>query len=263
MLIIAERINSTRKNIAEAISKRDVDFIQREALRQAEADADYIDVNAGALRDEAESLQWLVEVVQDITEKPLCLDSANPNTFRRIIPNVKYPPMINSITLKPSRIDPVLPLIVEFKAKVIALCESENTIATDKEEKITMAGALVEKITARGIPLDYIYIDPLIFPIATNTMAAIASLDAIEFIMKEFKGVHTICGLTNISYGLPNRRLVNRSFLMAALTRGLDSAILDPTDKELYSSMKATLMVLGRDEFCMEYIRAYREGRLV
>lgn len=125
-----------------------------------------------------------------------------------------------------------------------------------------MAAGLVEKVTAQGVPLDDLYIDPLIFPVATNTMAAVASLDAIEFIRKEFPGVHTICGLTNISHGLPDRRLVNRSFLIAALTRGLDSAILDPTDKELYSAMKATLMVLGRDDYCMEYISAYREGRL-
>lgn len=263
MLIIAERINSTRKSIAEAISKRDAAFIWKEALSQAEAGADYIDVNAGAFWDEAECLQWLVDVVQDVTDKPLCLDSASPDTLKRVIPIVKNPPMINSITLKPLRIDPILPLIVEYKAKVIALCESENAIATTKEDKTSIAAGLVEKVTAQGVPLDDIYIDPLIFPVATNTMAAVASLDAIEFIMKEFPGVHTICGLTNISHGLPNRRLVNRSFLMAALTRGLDSVILDPTDKELYLAMKATFMVLGRDEYCMEYISAYREGRLV
>lgn len=263
MMIIAERINSTRKSISEAISKRDVAFIRKEAFDQAEAGADYIDVNAGAFRDEVECLQWLVNVVQDVTDKPLCLDSANPDTLKCVIPTVKNPPMINSITLKPSRIDPVLPLVVEFKAKVIALCESENAIATTKEDKTAMAAAIVEKVTAYGIPLDDIYIDPLIFPVATNTMAAVNYLSALEFIMKEFPGVHTICGLTNISYGLPNRRLANRSFLMAALARGLDSAILDPTDKELYSAMKATLMVLGMDEYCLEYIRAYREGRLV
>lgn len=263
MLIIAERINSTRKSIAEAILKRDEAFIRKEALNQAAADADYIDINAGAVRDEAECLQWLAEVVQDATDKPLCLDSANPDTLKRVIPFAKNPPMINSITLKPSRIGPVLPLIVEYKAKVIALCESENAIATTKKDKSAMAARLVEKITNQGVPLDDIYIDPLIFPIATNTLAAAASLDAIEFIMKEFPGVHTICGLTNISHGLPNRRLVNRSFLTAALTRGLDSAILDPTDKDLYSAMKATLMVLGQDEYCMEYISAYRRERLV
>lgn len=262
MLIIAERINSSRKSIAEAISKRDAAFIRKEALGQDEAGAGYIDVNAGAFRDEAECLQWLVEVVQGASDKPLCLDSASPDTLKRVIPYVKKPPMINSITMKPSRIDPMLPLIVEYKAKVIALCESENAIATTTKEKIAIAAKIVKKVTAQGVPLDDIYIDPLIFPVATNTLAAAASLNAIEFIMKEFPGVHTICGLTNISHGLPNRRLVNRSFLMAALTRGLDAAILDPTDKDLYSAIKATLMVLGRDEYCMDYISAYREGRL-
>ena len=124
-----------------------------------------------------------------------------------------------------------------------------------------MAGQLVEKVKAAGIPLDDLYIDPLVYPLATNDQSALATLNAIEQIMKQFPGVHTTCGLTNVSYGLPNRKLVNRTFLVAAIARGLDSAILDPTDKQLFGALKAALMIASRDEFCMQYITGFREGR--
>ncbi|MCP4664984.1 MAG: dihydropteroate synthase, partial [Deltaproteobacteria bacterium] len=120
----------------------------------------------------------------------------------------------------------------------------------------------VARVTDAGIPLDDLYIDPLVYPLATNPTSALATLDAIERMMREFSGVHTICGLTNVSYGMPNRKLVNRTFLVSAIARGLDAAILDPTDKKLFSALKAAHMVAGKDDFCMQYIAAFREGRL-
>jgi 5-methyltetrahydrofolate--homocysteine methyltransferase len=117
-------------------------------------------------------------------------------------------------------------------------------------------------VKAAGISLDNLYIDPLVYPLATNDRSALATLDAIGQIMKQFPGVHTTCGLTNVSYGLPNRKLANRTFLVSAILMGLDSAILDPTDKQLFGALKAALMIAGKDEFCMGYITAFREGRL-
>ncbi|MGP0043599.1 MAG: methyltetrahydrofolate cobalamin methyltransferase, partial [Syntrophobacteraceae bacterium] len=111
-------------------------------------------------------------------------------------------------------------------------------------------------------PADYLYIDPLVYPLATDTTSAMATLEAIALIMKEFPGVHTVCGLTNISYGLPNRLLVNRTFLTSAIVRGLDAAIMDPTDKQLYASLRAAVAIAGNDEFCMEFVHAFRAGRL-
>ena len=110
--------------------------------------------------------------------------------------------------------------------------------------------------------LDDLYIDPLVYPVATNTDSATATLEAIRRIMNEFPGVHTTMGLTNVSHGLPSRKLVNRTFLVAAITSGLDSAILDPTDKLLFGALMTALMVNGKDEFCLNYIAAHREGRL-
>jgi cobalamin-dependent methionine synthase I len=263
MLIIGERINASRRSVAEAISSRNAAFIQNEAKAQARAGADYIDVNAGTLvGEEAKHLQWIIETVEEAIDIPLCIDSPDPSVIKAMIPLVKKTPMINSITLEPSRLEGILPLVAEYETKVIALCQSGDSIADTAEIKIKMAEELVEMVEAVGIPLDDLYIDPLVYPLATNDRSALATLNAIEQIMKQFPGVHTTCGVTNISYGLPNRKLMNRTFLGAAITRGLDSAILDPTDKQLHGILRAGLMIAGKDEFCMQYISAFREGRL-
>jgi 5-methyltetrahydrofolate--homocysteine methyltransferase len=262
MLIIGERINSSRKSIAEAISSRNISFIQNEAKIQATAGANYLDVNAGTfVGEEAKHLKWIIEIVQEVVDLPLCIDSPDPSVIKAMIPLVKKTPMINSITLEPFRLKEILPLVAGHKTKVIALCQSGDSIADTVEAKVRMAGQLVEKVRAAGIPLNDLYIDPLVYPLATNDRSALATLDAIEQITKQFSGVHTTCGLTNVSYGLPDRKLVNRTFLVTAIARGLDSAILDPTDNQLFGALKATLMITGKDEFCMEYIAGFREGR--
>ena len=262
MLIIAERINASRKQIAQAISSRDAAFIQNEARAQTKAGADYIDVNAGIfVGEEGKHLKWVIEVVQEVTDLPLSIDSPNPAVIKEMIPLVKKTPMINSITLEPSRLENILPLVVEYKTRIIALCQSADSMAETTEAKVQMAGQLIEKVRAVSVPLDHLYIDPLVYPLATNHRSAMATLDAIEKIMKQFPGVHTTCGLTNVSYGLPNRKLVNRTFLAAAIVRGLDSAILDPTDKQLYGALRAAMTIAGKDEYCMQYITSFREER--
>lgn len=263
MLIIAERINSSRKTIAEAIEARNADFIRNEAATQANAGAHYIDVNAGSmLGKEIECLTWLVDVVQEATDLPLALDSPDPQAIKAVVSRTHQAPMINSITLEPQRLEELLPLVVERGAKVIALCQSPDLMADTRDDKVRLAEQLVVKATSAGVPLENLYIDPLVYPVATNPQSASATLDAIEKIMTLFPGVHTVCGLTNVSYGMPHRKLINRYFLVACIARGLDAAIMDPTDKQLYGALKAVVMIMGQDDFCMEFIAAHREGRL-
>lgn len=263
MLIIAERINSSRKSIARAIVERDAGFISNEAKNQAEAGADYIDVNAGSfVGEEKEHLKWLIEVVQAAVDTPICIDSPDPDVIRAALPLVHRPVMINSITLEPERLDIILALAIEHKAKVIGLCQSADAMAHTAEDKFKMAAELIEKTTAAGLPIDNLYIDPLVYPVATEPASASSTLAAIQRIMKEIPGVHTTCGLTNVSHGLPSRKLVNRTFLVTAIAHGLDSAIIDPTDRQLYAALRASLMITGKDDFCMNYISAFRQGRL-
>jgi 5-methyltetrahydrofolate corrinoid/iron sulfur protein methyltransferase len=263
MLIIAERINASRKAIGQAIGAGDRAFIQEEAKSQTKAGAHYIDVNAGTfVGEEKEKLQWVIEAVQEVTELPLCIDSPDHEVIRAMLPLLKKKPIINSINLESSRFAGILPLVLEHKTKVIALCQAEDAMAETTEIKVALASRLVERLTAAGISLDDIYIDPLVYPLSTNVLSAMATLNAIEEIMKRFPGVHTVCGLTNVSYGMPARKAINRAFFAAAILKGLDAAIIDPTDKLLFTQLKATLLVAGKDNFCMDYICAFREGRL-
>lgn len=262
MLLIGERINSSRKKIAEAILSRDREFIKSEALDQVRSGADYIDINAGSLKDEEDSLKWMLDVLQRVIEKPFCIDSSNPDIIKAVLPFVEKPPIINSISLEAPKLEVLIPLIVERNAKAIALCQSESELPSTPTEKLNLAGRLVERTTNSGIPLDDLYIDPLVFSVATDGKAAVVGLEAIKGIMSSFPGVHTVCGMTNISYGLPLRKLINRTFLPMAMMCGLDAAILDTTDMDLYSTLMAARVLLGQDDFCLKFINDFRENRL-
>jgi 5-methyltetrahydrofolate--homocysteine methyltransferase len=263
MLIVAERINSSRKSINEAVKAQDADFIRKEARSQTEAGAQYIDVNAGSfVGQEAEYLCWLVEVVQGVTELPLCLDSPDPTAIAAALKLVKKPCLINSITMEKSRLEGLLPLIKQYGTRIVVLCQSDAGMARTVEEKLDIARRMVDILTKEGVAAGDIFIDPLIYPVATDTQSAVAALGAIREITAKLPDVHTICGLTNVSYGLPVRKLVNRTFLVAAMSQGLDSAIIDPTDRELMAGLVAAEAILDRDKFCAGYITAYRQEKL-
>ena len=144
----------------------------------------------------------------------------------------------------------------------ISALENPFCLSEGPKTKVRIAGQLVEKATAWGVPLENLYIDPLVFPLSTNPQSALATLESIERIMALFPGVHTVCGLSNVSYGLPLRKLINRSFLVACVCHGLDTAIIDPVDKQSYGALKAAAMIMGLDDYCMDFISAYRNERM-
>ena len=264
MIIIGEKINTSRKSIEEAVKKRDAAFITRVARDQAEAGAHYIDVNAGTFLDqEVDCLCWLVETVQRGVDLPLCLDSPNPQALSEAMKLHKGEPMINSISLEEDRFQSLLPVITSRSCQVVALCMAQASMPTTVEERVQVASELIKKLTDEGIPLGKIYVDLLVQPVSVDTGMGVATLGAISKIMEDFPGVHTICGLSNISFGLPERRLINRNFLALCTSYGLSAAIMDPTDKQLMATLFAIEMLLGRDEYCENFIDAYQNGRLV
>jgi 5-methyltetrahydrofolate--homocysteine methyltransferase len=265
MLIVAERINASRKAIRAALERFDAAAIQAEARSQTAMGAAYIDVNGGTFPGrEPELLCWLTEVVQEATELPLCLDSSDPAALAAALPKVKGPrPMINSITLEGGRFKHVLALAVENKTKLIALCQGDGLPANTAAGKVDLASKLIDRLTAGGMALDDIYIDPLVFPLATDPESGKATLDAIGEVMRRYPGVHTVCGLTNVSHGLPARKLMNRTFLVSAIGRGMDAVIADPTDTALMAGIFASEALLGRDEYCLNYIQGFQDGRLI
>lgn len=263
MIIVGEKINTSHKIIEEAVSKSDVAFISRVASAQAEAGANYIDVNAGTfLEQEVDRLCWLVETVQKAVDLPLSLDSANPGALAASLKIHKGEPLINSISLEESRLDALLPVITAQPCSVVALCMGKTAMPTTTEERVQVGSELIERLRASGFPLDKIYVDPLVQPVSVDIKMGIATLGAIGKIMGDFPGVNTICGLSNISYGLPERRLINRNYLALGMSYGLSAVIMDPTDRQLMNTLLTVEMLLGRDEYCGNFIDAYQNGQI-
>jgi len=269
MLIVGERINTSRKVkgepvIEQAVVRRDAAFFSDLARKQFEAGATYIDINAGTLTTgEPEALEWLTKVVNEAVDAPISFDTPNPEALERALAaydTAKGQPMINSITAETTRWANVLPFVLKYKAKVIALSMDDTGIQPDPGKRLAVARKLVGDLTAAGVPLDDIYVDPLTFPIGTGSDVGVAILDIIEKIMAEFPGVHTIAGISNISHGMPARKLLNQAMTVLALGKGLDAGIIDPNDPYLMALICATEALLGRDEFCMNYIAKSREG---
>jgi len=264
MLIVAERVNASRKAIRAALEKQDAAAITTEVRMQADAGAHYIDLNGGTFPGrEAELLCWLVDTAQEATELPLCLDSPDPEALAAALARVRGArPMINSINLEAERYARVLPLAREHHAKLIALAQGEGVPAASAAEKVDLASRLVEQLAGAGMALDDIYVDPLVFPVGTDSASGLATVSAMREIMARFPGVHTICGLTNVSHGLPARKLVNRTFLAGAIANGMDAAIIDPTDAQLMATLYAAEAVYGRDEYCVNFIEAFQAGKV-
>jgi 5-methyltetrahydrofolate--homocysteine methyltransferase len=264
VVIVGERINSTRKDVLMAIKERDGSFIMDEARRQREAGADYIDCNAAAvgMSEEPEALAWVVELVQEATGAPCAIDSPNPEAIRRALEVHSGQAMVNSITAERSRFELLIPLILEHKAKVIALCIDESGMPSGLEDRLEKGRRITDMLLDAGIPPSDIYIDPLVFPISINQENGISFLKALAKLKELYPDANTIGGISNVSFGLPARRVLNRAFVVLAIGMGIDALILDPTDGELMSLIFATEALLGRDEFCMGYISAAREGRI-
>jgi cobalamin-dependent methionine synthase I len=262
MLIVGELINTSRKAIKPAVENRDAAFIQDLAKKQVEAGADYVDVNCGTMVfNEEETMAWLVETVQSAVSAPLCLDSPNAKALEAGLALVKNgQPMINSITGEKERFETILPMVLKYKAKIVGLCMDDSGMPETAAERLKIADKLIGDMVAAGVPEDDIYIDPLVKPVSTGDMAGVEVLDTIYAVKQKYPNVHGICGLSNISYGLPNRKILNQVFMIQTMTKGMDGYILDPLDKTMMGFVYASQALLGQDQFCMNYLTAHRNG---
>jgi 5-methyltetrahydrofolate corrinoid/iron sulfur protein methyltransferase len=265
MLIVGEKINTSRKTVREAVEKRDAAFIKKLAQLQSTAGAHYIDINCGTfINQEEEIIAWLAEVIQDEMDLPLCIDSPNPRAIEAgLRAHRKGQPMVNSISGETARYNAILPLIIEYGCKIVVLCMDDSGIPEDAGSRVTIAAKVIEGLKENGTSENNIYIDPLIQPISTSTENALCAVQTIGMLKESYPGIHGICGLSNISYGLPERKLLNQAFLVMSMAGGMDSVILDPEDTHLMSLLFATETLLNRDPWCGTYIKAYREGRIV
>jgi 5-methyltetrahydrofolate--homocysteine methyltransferase len=263
MLIIGELINSTRKQVRKAIEEQDAAFIQSLARRQVEAGAGWIDVNAGAFpTDEVERMQWLVAVIRQVTDAPLSIDSPREAAMEAGLAVAGHEPFLNSISAETERYTALIPLVKKHDTRVVALSLDDTGMTDDMRKVWEVADGLIKRLEDDGVPPDHIFVDPLIRPVSTNGEAGMAALWVVEKITTVHPQVHKTCGLSNVSYGLPKRKLVNQVFAAMAIAKGMDSAIVDPLDQRLMASIAAAEALAGRDQFCMGYITAEREGKL-
>lgn len=263
MLIVGELINASRKQIAEMIRAKDAMGIQDIAKDQVKNGADFIDVNAGTfVEEEPAYLKWLVETVQAAVDVPCCIDSPNPVAIESALSVHKGSAMINSISLEKDRYDALLSLVAGTDCNIVALCMSDEGMPVTPDDRVSLADSLINGLIQKDVPMGNIYVDPLVQPISTDPQAGSSFLKAVTKIMATYEGVHTICGLSNISYGLPLRKLLNKSFMTMAIAHGLDTAILDPLDKAMTVAVMTAEALAGHDDFCMNYLSAYREDRL-
>ena len=261
MIIIGEKINGSIPSTAKAIQEKNEDFIRNLAIRQTEMGADYIDVAAGTSPElERETLKWLIGIVQDAVDTPLCIDSSDCNVLLDMIPLAKKPGMLNSVSEEHGKCEVLLPKIADSEWKIIALTCDNRGISPDPKVKFEIAVTIVEKAKKLGIIEDRLFIDPLVTTISTNGESLLSFNETLMSIKKKYPEIHITSGLSNISFGMPYRKIINQQFLALAMNAGMDSAIMDPTSDELRATLYAVEALLGRDKNCRKYLNAFRKG---
>jgi 5-methyltetrahydrofolate--homocysteine methyltransferase len=270
--VIGERINSSIKNVEKAISEHNLEFIQSEVTNQLLVGADVIDLNAGTfIKSELDELIWLIHGIKDLPgltpEVGIALDSSAPGIIGGGLEEIQKlglpnKVMVNSVTAEQDKLDRILPLVKKFDTHMIGLCMNANGIPNEPEGRVQLGLDIINAAEDYQIPKNNILIDPLVLPISTDVKNGSTVLEAIKELKQTEPECKTVIGLSNISYGLPERELLNRTYITMAMLYGLDAAILNPLDKNLMAEIKATKTLLGNDNYCMDYIKAYRNGEL-
>jgi len=264
MVVIGELINGTRKSIAQAIEKKDREYITKVVQRQIAAGANYIDLNAGTGKGqekEISDMEWLVDIVNELGEIPVCMDSSDPVVIKKCLDRIKSSDrMINSINGESDRIEKLLPVIKDNNAcKVVGLTMDDAGIPGNVEKRVEITGKILNFLECAGVKRENVFMDALVQPVSVDGKNGSVFLESIAAIKAKFPGVKTTCGLSNVSFGLPNRKILNKYFLALSIGYGLDSALIDPTDEGMREAICLAEALTGKDEYCMNYIKLSRQ----
>jgi 5-methyltetrahydrofolate--homocysteine methyltransferase len=255
--MIGEKINPTgRKKLAAALTEGNLDFVRQLAESQVSWGAEVLDVNVGTPGlDEVAAIKKVVELICSVVSVPLCLDSGNPDVLAAGLAAAHGKPLVNSVSGEEKRLTSVLPLVKDRGAAVIGLTMDDNGIPKTAEERVAVAEKIIERAVKMGIPIEDIIIDPLVLTVGSDSQAAMVTLQTIELVRKEF-GVNINLGASNVSFGLPDRLSINQAFLALAIQLGATCSITDPV--KLGATIKATDLLLGRDDNSLRYIKYFR-----
>jgi len=261
VFIIGELINGMYVNIGKAIKERDKSEIQKCALEQVQCGADALDINCGpASKQPLVDMPWLVESVQEVTDKPLCLDSSKPQVIEAGLKAAKNKTIINSVTADSEKLDIIVPLAKQYGSQLIGITISKKGIPQNKDQRLELAATIVSSCVDKDFPVENLYLDPIVLPVNV----AQAQLSDILESIREFKVISdpppkTTLGLSNVSQGTNARSLINRTFLVMAIAYGLDSAIVDPKDTQLMEAMITAELILNKNIYCDSYLGAYKK----
>lgn len=260
MIIIGEKLNGSIPAVAKAIEERNESFIKARAKMQADAGADFLDVCASVEENvETQTLKWMIDLVQETTDVPICIDSPSADVCVNAIPFCKKPGLINSVSLEGNKIDTIFPVIADTGWECVALLCDNDGIPDSVEKRMEIFHKIMEKARAYGIAPSRLHIDPLVVTLATDQTALLVFAQCCRQIKAAYPDVHITSGLSNISYGLPVRKNINFAFMTLAMEAGMDSAIVDPTNTQMMGIVYATNALLGNDEYCLDYIRQFQE----
>ncbi len=259
-VIIGEKINPTGRSwLTKQLTAGNLDILQDEATKQLEDGAHVLDVNVGAARvDEVALLPEAVQVIQETIGVPLCIDTADKDALEAALAVYQGKPLINSVNGEEANLERVLPLVAEYEAAVIGLTMDDDGIPKDPEKRLEIAQKIVERAEALGIPREDVLIDCLALTVSAEPDAAVITLQAIDLVREEL-GVNQVLGHSNVSFGLPDRAVLNRVALGMVLRAGVNAPIVDAA--EVKQSILAADLLLGRDEYAMNYIKYYRQKK--
>ena len=261
MIIIAEKLNGSIPSCGKAIAERDESYIREMAKKQSDAGATYIDVCASVNENELETMKWMLDLVQEVTDTPISVDSPDAQVCVDAMQYCKKPGLINSVSGEGNKMDIGFPVIKDTKWEVMALLCDDSGIPRTAAKRIEVLENVMAKAKEYGIDPSRIHIDPLVEMLCTSEDGIAVVVEVMQYIKKNYPTAHISGAVSNISFNLPVRKLLNQAFVVLAMNAGMDSAVLDPTNRDLLGMIYATEALLGQDYFCMEYINAYRENR--
>lgn len=261
MIIIGEKINGSIPSAAEAIKAGDAEFIRDRAAVQAAAGADFIDCCASVPEaQEPEILKWMIDCIQDVTDVPISLDSPSADVLLRTFPCCKRPGLINSVSGEGDKIDRIFPAVADTGWEIICLLSDDSGIPKTASDRLKVFDYILQKAQEYRIDVRRLHIDPLVEMLCTSEDGIAMNTEVIRTIRSRCPDIHITAAVSNISFNLPVRKMINLGFTVLAMNAGLDSAILDPLNRDLMGVIYAAEALLGRDDYCMEYISAYRKG---
>ena len=261
MIIIGEKLNGAIPSMAKAIAEKNEDYIRDLAKKQSDAGANFLDVCASVTEDrELEVLKWLIDLVQSVTDTPICVDSPSAKVCAEAVQFCNKPGLINSVSGESDKIDRIFPVIAGAKWECIALLSDDKGIPRTTERRIEVFQSIMKKADEYKITADRLHIDPLIEMLCASEDGIIRVTNTIKKVKELYPNIHVTGGASNISFNLPARKYINRAFIILAMNAGMDSAILDPLNKEMMGLLYATEALLGNDEYCIEFINAFRSG---